>query len=90
MPIHPFDNIQNGTPMISVLKLSGGLMFAANALFYLGAAESADAPSDDSSVNAKIGFDRSTGKYGQDTDTVASVASLALTYNVGDYAFDLV
>lgn len=76
--------------MNPIPKLRGELLIAAVTLVFSSAAMSADAANEDSGLTAKIGFDRSSGKYGQDAVTVVSVGSLTLTYNAGDYSFDLV
>ena len=76
--------------MNAIPKLRSELLMAAITLAFSTAAISADDADQDSSLTAKIGFDRSSGKYGQDAITVVSVASLTLTYNAGNYSIDLV
>lgn len=45
---------------------------------------------DEPTLNAKIGYDRSRGKFGQNQDTTVSITSMTMTYDVDDYSFDVV
>ncbi len=45
---------------------------------------------DEPTLNAKIGYDRSKGKYGQSQYSVVSITSTTVTYDVDDYSFDVV
>jgi hypothetical protein len=52
------------------------------------AAQPAEHSDDQSAVNAKFGYDWTSGKYGQSKDSTASVGSLALTSDFNDYSVD--
>jgi hypothetical protein len=44
---------------------------------------------DDSGLNVKAGFERTSGKYGQARDTRLSTSSLTVTYETNDFSVDL-
>ena len=71
-------------------KMCVCFLIAAGSVWGSASAGTGAEPSEDASnFTAKVGYDRTTGKYGQSTNSVTSIGSLTFIYDAGDYSFDL-